>query len=48
MSLYVPPFRVPLDEWCGWTGNNWDKVKAVVGHSFRVVFVTAAIMMGLV
>jgi hydroxymethylglutaryl-CoA synthase len=36
MSLYVPPFRVPLDEWCGWTGNNWDKVKAVVGHSFRV------------
>jgi hydroxymethylglutaryl-CoA synthase len=36
MSLYVPPFRVRLDEWCGWTGNNWDKVKAVVGQSFRV------------
>jgi hydroxymethylglutaryl-CoA synthase len=36
MSLYVPRFRVPLDAWCAWTGNNWDKVRAVVGHSFRV------------
>ena len=36
MSLYVPRFRVPLDQWCAWTGNNWDKVRAVVGHSFRV------------
>ena len=36
MSLYVPRFRVPLDQWCGWTGNSWDKVRAVVGHSFRV------------
>jgi hydroxymethylglutaryl-CoA synthase len=36
MSLYVPPFRVKLDDWCQWTGNNWDKVRAVVGHSFRV------------
>jgi hydroxymethylglutaryl-CoA synthase len=36
MSLYVPRFRVPLDAWCEWTGNNWDKVRAVVGHSFRV------------
>jgi hydroxymethylglutaryl-CoA synthase len=36
MSLYVPPFRVQLSDWCDWTGNNWDKVQAVVGHSFRV------------
>ncbi len=36
MSVYVPPFRVPLVDWCEWTGNNWDKVRAVVGHSFRV------------
>ncbi|MEO8902888.1 MAG: hydroxymethylglutaryl-CoA synthase, partial [Polyangiaceae bacterium] len=36
MSLYVPRLRVPLDQWCAWTGNNWDKVRAVVGHSFRV------------
>jgi hydroxymethylglutaryl-CoA synthase len=36
MSLYVPPFRVPLSDWCEWTSNSWDKVRAVVGHSFRV------------
>ncbi len=36
MSLYVPPFRVNLKEWCDWTGNSWDKISAVVGHSFRV------------
>ncbi|HET9959646.1 MAG TPA: hypothetical protein VFQ61_34375 [Polyangiaceae bacterium] len=36
MSLYVPPFRVRLSDWCAWTGNSWDKVKAVVGHEFRV------------
>ena len=32
----VPPFRVMLRDWCDWTGNNWDKVRAVVGDSFRV------------
>lgn len=36
MSLYVPPFRVQLRDWCEWTGNDWNKVKAVVGQSFRV------------
>jgi hydroxymethylglutaryl-CoA synthase len=36
MSLYVPPLRVQLDQWCEWTGNSWDKVRAVVGHGFRV------------
>src|SRR4051812_49724840 len=36
MSLYVPRLRVPLDQWCAWTGNSRDKVRAVVGHSFRV------------
>ncbi|MDD9943656.1 MAG: hypothetical protein OXU20_21625 [Myxococcales bacterium] len=36
MSAYVPPFRVSLEDWCGWTGNSWDKVAAVVGRSFRV------------
>jgi hydroxymethylglutaryl-CoA synthase len=36
MSLYVPPFRVPLEQWCEWTGNSWDKISAVVGRSFRV------------
>src|SRR4051812_28286769 len=36
MSLYVPPFRVNLESWCGWTGNSWEKISAVVGRSFRV------------
>ena len=36
MSLYVPRLRVPLEAWCEWTGNAWDKISAVVGRSFRV------------
>src|ERR1700712_1222139 len=36
MSLYVPRLRVSLEDWCGWTGNSWDKIQAVVGRSFRV------------
>src|SRR6187399_1491267 len=36
MSLYVPPLRVRLEDWCAWTNNAWDKVQNVVGRSFRV------------
>jgi len=36
MSVYVPAPRVPLESWCEWTGNPWEKVKKVVGRSFRV------------
>src|SRR4030095_10847398 len=36
MSLYVPRLRVPLQAWCEWTGNDWQKISAVVGRSFRV------------
>jgi hydroxymethylglutaryl-CoA synthase len=36
MGLYVPAFRVDLRQWCDWTGNSWEKISAVVGHSFRV------------
>lgn len=36
MSVYVPPFRVSLQDWCEWTGNPWDKISVVVGKSFRV------------
>jgi hydroxymethylglutaryl-CoA synthase len=36
MSIYVPRLRVRLQDWCNWTGNSWDKIQAVVGHSFRV------------
>jgi hydroxymethylglutaryl-CoA synthase len=35
MSLYVPALRVPLQSWCDWTSNVWDKVQNVVGNSFR-------------
>jgi hydroxymethylglutaryl-CoA synthase len=36
LSAYVPPFRVWLEDWCDWTGNQWPKVREVVGRSFRV------------
>ena len=36
MALYVPPFRVPLEEWCAWTNNPWEKIQNIVGRSFRV------------
>lgn len=36
LSVFVPPYRVGLQDWCGWTGNAWDKISAVVGHSFRM------------
>lgn len=36
MALYVPPYRVDLARWCGWTGNDPAKTRAVVGHAFRM------------
>jgi hydroxymethylglutaryl-CoA synthase len=36
MSVFVPPYRINLQDWCGWTGNAWDKISAVVGRSFRM------------
>ncbi|MGH8221475.1 MAG: hydroxymethylglutaryl-CoA synthase [Woeseiaceae bacterium] len=36
LAAYVPPFRVWLEDWCEWTGNQWPKVREVVGRSFRV------------
>jgi hydroxymethylglutaryl-CoA synthase len=35
-AVYVPPYRVDLEQWCRWTNNAWDKTRAVVGHSFRM------------
>ena len=35
LAVYTPPFKVSLEQWCGWTGNPWDKVSAVVGRGFR-------------
>ena len=34
-ALYVPRYRVPLEAWCGWSGQSWSKVSNVVGRSFR-------------
>ncbi|GAC1628733.1 MAG: hydroxymethylglutaryl-CoA synthase [Nevskia sp.] len=35
-AAYVPRYRVNLEHWCGWTGNSWDKTRAVIGESFRI------------
>lgn len=36
LAAYVPPYRVWLEDWCNWTGNQWPKIREVVGRSFRV------------
>ncbi len=36
LSVFVPPYRVQLEDWCRWTGGDWSKISAVVGHSFRL------------
>lgn len=36
MAVYVPPYRIDLERWCGWTGNDPAKTRAVVGHAFRM------------
>jgi hydroxymethylglutaryl-CoA synthase len=37
LSVYVPRLRVSLESWCEWTDNPWEKIRSVVGRSFRVV-----------
>ena len=36
LALYLPPYRVQLADWCDWNGQPWDKVRNVVGRSFRM------------
>ncbi|MEL6366344.1 MAG: hydroxymethylglutaryl-CoA synthase [Pseudomonadota bacterium] len=36
LATYVPPYRVELEQWCQWTGQQWSKMREVVGHSFRM------------
>lgn len=36
MSIYAPTPRVSLEDWCAWTGRSWEKVRNVVGRSFRI------------
>jgi hydroxymethylglutaryl-CoA synthase len=35
-AVYVPPYRVDLQQWCDWTNNDWSKTESVVGRSFRM------------
>ncbi len=35
-ATYLPPYRVCLEDWCTWSGQSWDKIRAVVGNSFRM------------
>ena len=35
-ALYIPPYRVKLDQWSDWYQQDWNKIKAVVGKSFRM------------
>lgn len=36
LAAYVPPYRVNLEDWCEWTGQQWPKIREVVGHSYRM------------
>lgn len=33
---YLPQHRVQLADWCHWTGDQFEKIRSVVGHSFRM------------
>jgi len=35
-ACYLPSYRVQLEDWCTWTGNSWDKVREVIGSSYRM------------
>ena len=36
LAVYVPPYRVRLEDWCEWTNSPWQKISKVVGRSFRL------------
>lgn len=35
-SAYIPPYRVALEDWCQWSGDQWGKVESVIGNAFRI------------
>jgi hydroxymethylglutaryl-CoA synthase len=35
-SIYVPRYRVSLEDFCAWYGHSWPKISAVIGRSFRI------------
>jgi hydroxymethylglutaryl-CoA synthase len=37
LALYLPPYRVDLEQWCEWTGAEWSKIQQVVGTGFRLL-----------
>lgn len=37
LALCLPPWRVDLRSWCEWTGNDWEKIRQVVGDGFRLL-----------
>jgi len=37
LALNVPPYRVDLKDWCSWNNAGWDKVRNVIGSSFRML-----------
>jgi len=36
LSLYLPHYRVRLEDWSEWNGEPWGRVQGVVGRSFRM------------
>ncbi len=36
IAVHVPPLRVDLKQWCDWTGEDWNKIRDVVGSGFRL------------
>lgn len=36
IAVDVPPFRVDLDTWCDWSGEDRAKIRDVVGTGFRL------------
>lgn len=36
IALYLPKWRVKLEQWCEWTSAPWAKIEAIVGRSFRI------------
>ena len=36
LSLYLPHYRVRLEDWSDWNGEPWGRVQGVVGRSFRM------------
>ncbi|MEC9374877.1 MAG: hydroxymethylglutaryl-CoA synthase [Pseudomonadota bacterium] len=35
-SVYAPPFRIDLEDWCKWNGADRNKIRSIVGSGFRL------------